>query len=122
VPREASWSLMPRQVCGRAVAACPRTGKRPSRSHRAGDERHIAERGPAALFPRAAAGVLGVTVQELHRHLPSRDARDAVPIAKAYGDLPTHECLHVALPTIVFVRSCNSLSREVSITIVIASN
>lgn len=50
-------------------------------------ERHIAERGPAALSMRAVARDLGMTVQALYHYFPSRDALVTALITKAYDDL-----------------------------------
>jgi AcrR family transcriptional regulator len=50
-------------------------------------ERHITERGPAALSLRAVARSLGMTVQALYHYFPNRSALVTALISKAYDDL-----------------------------------
>ncbi|MDT0265688.1 TetR/AcrR family transcriptional regulator [Streptomyces sp. DSM 44915] len=50
-------------------------------------ERHLTERGPAALSLRAVARDLGMTVQALYHYFPHRDALVTALITKTYEDL-----------------------------------
>ncbi|GAA2118248.1 TetR/AcrR family transcriptional regulator [Actinomadura napierensis] len=50
-------------------------------------ERHITERGPAALSLRAVARSLGMTVQALYHYFPNRNALVTALISKTYTDL-----------------------------------